>query len=136
MARGIDNCNPGNIRHSAERFRGEVRPSRDRHFKQFRAMKWGYRAMFVILNTYRTRYGLRTLSELIGRWAPPAENDTEAYISAVERETGIAAHLDLDPHHPRITDVVAAMSLVENGVRADMRAVEEGWRLFLADERT
>ena len=60
MSRGVDNCNPGNIRRSRVRYRGEVHPSRDPDFKQFESMEWGYRAMFVLLDTYRRRYGLAT----------------------------------------------------------------------------
>ncbi len=83
MARGLDNRNPGNIRRSKVRYRGEVRPSRDPDFKQFETLAWGYRAIFVLLNTYRIRYGLSTLRGMISRWAPPSENHTDVYIRAV-----------------------------------------------------
>ena len=49
MSRGLDNRNPGNIRRSRVRYRGEVQPSGDADFKQFESMEWGYRAMFVLL---------------------------------------------------------------------------------------
>ena len=32
-----------------------------------------------------------------------------------------------------MTAIVAAMSAVENGVAADMSAVWQGWKLFVAD---
>ena len=57
MSRGVRNCNPGNIRCSRVRYKGEVLPSQDREFKQFESMAYGYRAMFVLLDTYRRRYG-------------------------------------------------------------------------------
>ena len=41
MSRGLSNRNPGNIRQSAVRYKGEVRPSRDPAFKQFESMPWG-----------------------------------------------------------------------------------------------
>ena len=50
--RGIRNNNPLNIRHSRDRFQGEVVPSRDGAFKQFSSMAYGYRAAFVTLATY------------------------------------------------------------------------------------
>lgn len=34
MSRGLSNCNPGNIRQSKVRYKGEVQPSRDPAFKQ------------------------------------------------------------------------------------------------------
>ena len=60
MSRGLSNCNPGNIRQSKVRYKGEVQPSRDPAFKQFESLAWGYRAVFVLLHTYRVRHGLRT----------------------------------------------------------------------------
>ena len=45
MSRGLQNCNPGNIRQSKVRYKGEVRPSRDSAFKQFESLAWGYRCL-------------------------------------------------------------------------------------------
>lgn len=94
MSRGLENRNPGNIRRAPVRYKGEVRPSRDPDFKEFESLAWGYRAIFVLLDTYRTRYGIDTLRGMISRWAPPSENRTEAYIRAVADDTG------LDPDKP------------------------------------
>ena len=68
MSRGLSNCNPGNIRQSKVRYKGEVQPSRDPAFKQFESLAWGYRAVFVLLHTYRVRHGLRTVRGMISRW--------------------------------------------------------------------
>lgn len=131
MARGLANCNPGNIRRSEDRYRGEVRPSRDPAFKQFESLAWGYRAIFVLLDTYRVRHGLDTIAAMIARWAPPTENRTEAYIRAVARSTGIAPDEIIDTRDRRtMVPVAAAISRVENGVAADMAEVERGWELF------
>ena len=132
MSRGLTNCNPGNIRHSASRYRGEVRPSRDPSFKEFEAVEWGYRAIFVTLDTYRRKYGLQTIRGMITRWAPPIENHTEAYIRAVSDRTGIAPDMPLDTRSAQtMIPIVAAISAVENGAEADFRAVERGWELFV-----
>ena len=96
MSRGLANCNPGNIRQSKVRYKGEVRPSRDPAFKQFESLAWGYRAIFVLLHTYRVRHGLRSIREMISRWAPPSENRTEAYIRAVADAVGIPDGQPLD----------------------------------------
>ena len=134
MARGLDNCNPGNIRQSKVRYRGEVRPSRDPAFKEFETLAWGYRAIFVLLDTYRIRYGLDTLRGMISRWAPPSENHTDAYIRAVAADTGLDSDERLDTRDARtMIPVAAAISRVENGTPADMRQVAEGWRLFRGD---
>lgn len=131
MARGIDNCNPGNIRRSKVRYQGEVRPSRDPDFKQFENLAWGYRAIFVLLDTYRIRYGLDTLRGMISRWAPPSENHTDVYIRAVAADTGLDPDEPIDTRDARtMIPLAAAISRVENGSRADPHDVEAGWRLF------
>ncbi|MDE6508114.1 MAG: structural protein P5 [Alistipes sp.] len=132
MSRGLKNCNPGNIRRSAGTYKGEVRPSRDPAFKQFETMAWGYRAIFVLLDIYRTRHGLRTIAEMIGRWAPPTENRTQTYIRTVAQRTGIAADRALDTRdRATMIPIAAAISLVENGTAAEMHEVEKGWELFV-----
>lgn len=132
MSRGLRNCNPGNIRQSRSKFKGEVRPSRDSAFKQFETMAYGYRAMFVLLDTYRTRYGLSTIREMISRWAPPTENFTEGYIRFVAERTGINADATVDSRSERdMVPIVAAMSEIENGAKAVMADLHEGWALFV-----
>ena len=107
MSRGLSNCNPGNIRQSKVRYKGEVQPSRDPAFKQFESLAWGYRAVFVLLHTYRVRHGLRTVRGMISRWAPL---DT------------------LDP--ATMIPLAATISRVENGTAADRGEIERGWALF------
>ena len=131
MSRGIRNCNPGNIRRSKVHYRGERHPSADPDFKQFESMAWGYRAMFVLLDTYRRRYGLDTLRKMIFRYAPPEENHTGLYVGAVSDWSGIAPDEIIDTRNSdTMVRIVAAMSRVENGSSARIDEVEEGWRLF------
>lgn len=95
-------------------------------------MPWGYRAMFVLLHTYRVRNGLRTLRTMIGRYAPPSENHTESYIRTVATGAGISPDQDLNTDDRTVmVKVVAAMSRVENGVPAVIADVEAGWGLFV-----
>lgn len=116
VSRGIRNCNPGNIRRSRVRYRGERHPSEDPDFKQFESMALGYRAMFVLLDTYRKRYALRTLREMITRYAPPEENHTALYVEAVSDLAGVRPDEEIDTRNRRVmVPVVAAMSRIENG---------------------
>ena len=134
MSRGMSNCNPGNIRRSRTRYKGEVRPSRDPEFKQIASLEWGYRAIFVLLHTYRVRYGLGSLDGMIARWAPPSENDTGAYLRTVVRRSGVDPDAEIDTRDgPTMTRIAAAMARVENGVEPDEAEIAEGWRLFSAD---
>lgn len=131
MTRGLRNCNPGNIRRSKVRYLGEVEPSRDAEFKQFVSLGWGYRALFVVLHTYRVRHGLRDIASMIARWAPPSENATDRYVEAVVRETGIAADRAVDTRDAEVMlPLAAAISRVENGVEADAEALRAGWALY------
>nr|WP_306815447.1 structural protein P5 [Alistipes timonensis] len=94
-------------------------------------MPWGYRAMFVLLHTYRVRHGYRTLREMISRYAPPMENHTENYIRAVAAGAQVSPDEPLDTRSgERMIPVIAAMSRVENGTPARMDEVRAGWDLF------
>ena len=90
--------------------------------------------MFVLLDTYRVRYGLCTLREMISRYAPPEENHTALYIDAVCDATGIGADEPLNTRcREDMVPVVAAMSRVENGCAANRREVERGFDLTCWD---
>lgn len=134
MSRGLRNCNPGNIRRSKTRYKGEKLPSRDSEFKEFESMAYGYRAMFVLLDTYSRRYGLCTIRQMLNRYAPPVENFTEGYIRFVSEKTGIAPDEIINTRAARdMVPVVAAMSQIENGVAAVMDDVYRGWDLFMTE---
>ena len=131
MSRGLKNNNPGNIRRSKTRYVGEISPSADAEFKQFESVAYGYRAMFVLLDSYRRRYSLSTIRQMINRYAPPSENFTEGYVRYVVTQTGIAPDESLDTLSPHdMVPFVAAISKVENGVAARMADVWAGWGLF------
>ena len=132
MSRGLRNNNPGNIRRSRVCYKGEVHPSRDPEFKEFSSMAYGYRAMFVLLDTYRSRYGLNTIRQMLNRYAPPEENFTEGYVRFVADYSGVMPDETIDTHAEMdMIPIVSAMSKIENGVAANIEDVEEGWRLFV-----
>lgn len=131
MNRGISNCNPGNIRISKVKYMGEVTPSKDKAFKQFSTMAWGYRAMFVLLHTY-SKNGYKTIRQMINRYAPPIENHTENYIKFVAERAKIFADVEIDTTDPaEMIPIVSAMSQMENGVVAVVEQVQQGWKLFM-----
>lgn len=136
LPRGLRNCNPGNIRKSSVRYQGELQPSNDKAFKSFTSMAYGYRAMFVVLHTYQRKHGLRTISQMISRYAPSNENHTQAYIDAVSEASGVPATSGITTTNGDVmVPIVAAMSRVENGIPAVKSDVIEGWRLFINDYR-
>lgn len=130
MSRGLRNCNPGNIRLSRVKYQGEVAPSQDKSFKQFQTMAWGYRAMFVVLDSYH-RKGFKTIRQMINRYAPPVENHTDNYVNFVSVNSGTPADQILDPESEGLMiPIISAMSYMENGHPAVYEEVAEGWRLF------
>ena len=131
LPRGLRMNNPLNIEISPDKFQGEIRPSSDSRFKQFKSIEYGYRAAFRILLTYRNKYGLKTLREWITRWAPPIENNTQSYIDTVSRVAKVLPDVEIDTENKDfMCRIVAAMSRVENGVNADMKDVERGYNLL------
>lgn len=130
-SRGIRNCNPGNIRITKDKWQGLRTFQEDKSFFQFTSMEYGYRALIRTLQNYRKKYRCQSVTGFIQRWAPPVENDTAAYIARVCKEMGVKSD-----YIPAITDkkdmcaLAAAISLVENGVPANMDEVEKGWALL------
>lgn len=132
MTRGYKNNNPLNMRHDNDKWQGEVVPSQDAAFKQFKSMAWGYRAAFKLLHNYQKNNGCRILSDFINRWAPPSENNTSAYVSTVAKRAGLSDVSEIDTlKGDTMRAVVSAMSYVENGVEANEADVAAGWDLFM-----
>ncbi len=131
MSRGLKNCNPGNIRISTTKWIGEIQPSTDKSFKQFKAIPYGYRALIKLLQNYRKLHNRQTIAEFIERWAPKSENNTSGYISRVCKEMQVPS-----TYMPDIEDkatmcaFAAAISQVENATPAVMADVEAGWNLL------
>lgn len=130
LPRGLRNNNPGNIRKNSDVFQGEVSPSRDKEFKQFKTMPYGYRAVFKILSNYYRIYRLTTIRKMIGRWAPENENNTAAYVSLVSSYAGIGPDDTISFDWEQMIRIVAGMSRVENGREAVMSDVIAGWNLL------
>lgn len=90
IPRGFRNNNPLNIR-IGNAWVGEVLHPTDTRFEQFTSMYYGLRAGFVLIRRYMERYHLRTIREIVSRWAPASENNTEKYIEQVCSFTGLQA---------------------------------------------
>ena len=141
MKRGIRNNNPLNIRRSATRWQGAREEQKDKSFVQFKSMAYGYRAAWKILQSYYERFCMEgkpfTVRNIISRWAPPNENDTEAYIINVLKLASIGGKEKLLPpsnasRYGRLSRMIAAMTTVECGVpstQVDTEAIFQGYLL-------
>ena len=138
LPRGIRNNNPLNIRLSKDRWQGQRPPSTspegEKAFCVFESMAYGWRAAFVILcRTYYNKYKLRTIRAIITRWAPPKENNTEAYTRRVTDRIGIGADTVLGSPQEQPAQwmmIAMAMAIVECGTtQLDYLSMLKGWQL-------
>ncbi|HDZ3463817.1 TPA: structural protein [Pseudomonas aeruginosa] len=115
--RGIRNFNPGNIRHAkGTRWQGMSANQNDSAFVQFTGPQWGIRAIARTLITYQDKHALRTIRQIISRWAPPSENNTESYIRQVAARVGAAPDARIDVYDYRtMRTLVEAIVRHENG---------------------
>lgn len=111
--RGVRNNNPGNLRKNDTEWQGLSPVQTDPDFFQFIDPKWGIRAMVKVLESYQ-REGICTIASAINRWAPPSENQTQAYIDEVSISVGIDSG-----HIVKLTNImqplVSAIIEHENG---------------------
>jgi hypothetical protein len=149
-SRGIRNNNPLNIRLSSDKWQGQVNvngngngkgnsPSPtgegrgEAEFCVFSTMEYGWRAAFVILcKTYYGKYGIKTIRDIVSRWAPAKENNTAAYIRHVSDYTGIGPDRVLASPQECPTDwllIGYAMAVVENGKALPAVAMLKGFKL-------
>ena len=118
LPRGVRNCNPGNIRRSGDRWKGLAPVQPDPAFFVFETPLWGIRAMAVILRNYQKRLGLKSLAQIIGRWAPAGENDTAGYVAAVGKAMGADPRAPLDlGNGATLRALIAAIIRHENGLQ-------------------
>jgi|14_taG_2_1085336.scaffolds.fasta_scaffold07330_2 hypothetical protein len=113
--RGVRNNNPLNIEHG-DNWDGLADDQLDTRFATFDDAEHGIRAAARILNTYREVHGVNTLSDIIHRWAPPNENDTEAYVKNVSEWANIPVNQEIVAgNNPTTKELLKAMSRQENG---------------------
>ncbi len=130
LPRGYRNNNPLNIRNSNEKWAGEIRPSQDPAFKQFKSMGYGFRAALKLLRNYIGK-GYNTIEKIINRWAPPTENHTESYIKNVSSRSGIPANVIISrDDREKLIEIAYAMAISENGQAPDRQDIETGWSML------
>lgn len=94
MTRGVRNCNPLNLRHG-EKWQGLCNCQSDKQFCQFVSMQYGVRAAIIVIRTYFCVYHLRSVRDIIYRFAPSSENDTSSYVRLVSDDLRIDPDMNL-----------------------------------------
>lgn len=124
--RGYRNNNPGNIRHSSARWNGLSSDQTDTSFCQFTSPEYGIRALCKILMNYQTKHRKMTIRAIIDRYAPPVENDTNAYADHVAAMIGTKPDLGYRiTNKILMTDIVSAIITHECGLLPYSREVVE-----------
>lgn len=134
IPRGIRNNNPGNIKKNDIEWEGLSAIQTDNTFFQFTDPIYGIRALTKILRTYRDKYDLKNIWAIISRYAPPSENDTEAYKNFVTKKTGLSMLKEIDNSVEGYFPVVKAIILMENGEQPyDDELILQGMHLAWED---
>lgn len=124
--RGLRNNNPGNIRASGSKWQGQSGVD-DKGFVIFATPQDGIRALAKTLKTYQTKHGLKTITDMINRWAPPTENDTVSYVESVSNRVGIAPNQRFTFNNDILVKVVSAIIKHENGINPyDSETLNQG----------
>ncbi len=146
-ARGIRNNNPGNLDFNARAFqrdkwKGEL--GMEKHssprFTTFGTPQHGIRALCKVILTYhRHRKAadgspIDTVQEIIDRWAPPVENNTDAYAARIRDALDVEKGEEIDPEDPGTLRTLAeAIIQHENGCQPyDEKVIRAGVDMALA----
>ena len=126
LPRGIRNKNPGNIKLGTD-WDGLAAEQTDPTFCIFDEAVMGIRALMRILLTYRFTHNKKNIDSIIRRWAPPSENDTEAYIKFVAKRMEIEPMAMIDNSIESYLPLVKSIIQMENGMQPyDDELIVEG----------
>lgn len=132
LPRGIRNNNPGNLKISSSPWRGKIPPERntDGTFEQFQNYAYGLRAMIKLLLNYMGD-GKTTIRQIIRKYAPSTDNNTEAYVQAVSQAINFLPDTPLPATRTVVSALVRSMARHENGMNAvTQRQLNEAWNLI------
>jgi hypothetical protein len=128
-ARGIRNKNPGNLRHGPK-WQGLAGTQPDSAFSTFVDMEHGIRALLINLRTYVQTHNLKTVREIISRWAPANENNTDAYVLVVAESLGVGPDQKIVGDFGQLLGIAKAIARHENGKDADLITKDQWNRGF------
>lgn len=117
LPRGVRNNNPGNIRKNPNFVWHGEKGVDEKGFVIFDTPENGYRAMARTLTTYYNKRGLKSIAQIISRYAPPSENPTSEYIKTVSTKINYPAFQEMqeDKFFAMLPRIIHAMSEVEVG---------------------
>lgn len=112
-SRAERNNNPGNLEFRGQT--GAVPEDGSGRFAKFGSASEGVSALVKQLQRYGSR-GIDSLDKIISKYAPPNENDTQAYIDVLSQKLGVAPGEKLDLNDPStLSGLVKGISRHESG---------------------
>lgn len=131
--RAVRNCNPGNLESGFE-WLGLSKIRVDPPYCVFITPVHGFRALAIDLYTKWSRDDLETIEQIIAKYAPSNENDTEAYVRNVSDMVGVARNVPLDlKNQPQLSSLCRAIAVHEAGMWAfQTNDLEQGVSMALA----
>lgn len=112
--RGIRLNNPTNMRRTSIVWLGEAKAQLDPDFLAFASPIYGIRAPALDL-AHLIERGVNTVRKIVTTWAPPSENDTDAYIRDVADRVGVQPDDLLTASAATLCRLVEAIIWHENG---------------------
>lgn len=79
--------NPGNLVKSNSHWVGEVH--KQGRFTAFKSSHYGLRALCIVLLRYEQRHKIRTVEQLVNRFAPKHENNHRKYVNFLCKKLGV-----------------------------------------------
>lgn len=108
--------NTGNLRTSGKNLK----------FREYGTLEEGIADHQRLLKDYQNKHGLTTVREIISRWAPPSENDTENYIKFMSKKLGVKPDEKIDLNDSETLGKFAYyQSQMEKGVDKTPATVED-----------
>ncbi|MDA0130636.1 structural protein [Vibrio sp. MarTm2] len=127
--RGVRANNPLNIESNVNNnWLGKVTPSVDSRFETFQAPEYGFRAGAKLLrDTYQGRYGLESIRELIHKFAPSHENNSDHYAEFVAKRVGVSPDAPIDLRSDNtLARLIHSMSIMEVGRHYTLEQAQQG----------
>jgi len=108
-----------------------VAQKNEKSFCVFICPIYGIRALCRVLTTYQKRYELKTVHQIISRYAPSSENNTKSYSSHVAHKLGLhSEHDEIDVTDPEtMRALVESIIYHENGDNPYTHEVDDGMLL-------
>jgi len=128
--RGIKNYNPGNIRSNGVAWKGLVGKD-NKGFCKFESHEYGLRNLAKNIQTYDKKHGLDTIEEIISRWAPANENDTNRYINFVSKQTGYNPKQELNLEDKKVLGkITKAIANYDSGAKYSDKRISKALDLL------